>query len=135
MRTDDEILARIEAVSTDDWMGTQIGNLLVRLPFDKAKPYLNPDAVADDWTVQPRDRESLIAEMLNYMPFAWDKANNSRGLSAGRSMDHFMAWTWLAGDDLGDLTSYQFYGKDNLCRICAYYDWDATQWDDGERKN
>ena len=135
MRSDDEIVARIEAVKGNDWMGTQITELIVRLPFERAQPYLKPEAKPEEWEVKPRDRESLLAEMLDYMPFAWDKANNERGLSAGRSMDHFSAWVWLAGDDLGDLTKYSFYGKDNLCRICKQYGWDAGQWDDGRRVN
>ena len=135
MRTDEEILARIEAVKADDWMGTQTSDLIVRLPFEKAQPYLKPEAKAEDWKIAPRDRDALLAEMLGYMPFAWGKANNERGLSAGRSMDHYSAWTWLAGDDLGDLRGYSYYGKDNLCRICKHYGWDASQWDDGVRTN
>ena len=50
-------------------------------------------------------------------------------------MCHYMAWVWLAGDDLGDLTDYQYYGKDNLVKICDHYGWDSSQWDDGERTN
>ena len=135
MRSDEEILARIESVKEDDWLGTQLSDLLIRLPFEKARPYLKPEATPEDWPVKPRDRDSVLAEMLSYMPFAWGKANNGRGLSAGRSMDHYSAWVWLAGDDLGDLTQYEFYGKDNLVRICKHYGWDAGQWDDGVRVN
>ena len=135
MRTDDEILARIEARKEEDFFGFELTDLLLRLPFDKAKPYLNDETKAEDWKVQPRDRESVLKEMHAYMSFAWDKANNCRGLSAGRSMCHYMAWTWLAGDDLGDLTEYEFYGKDNLVKICQHYGWDSSQWDDGERTN
>lgn len=135
MRTDEEILTRIESVKADDWLGTQISDLLVRLPFEKAHPYLKPDMTADEWKVVPRDRDAMLAEMLDYMPFAWDKANNCRGISAGRSMDHYSVWTWLAGDDLGDLRRYNYYGKNNLVRICKHYGWDAGQWDDGERTN
>ena len=135
MRTEEMILARIEAVKSSDWMGTQVSDLVARLPFERAKPYLKPDVTTDEWKQGPRDRESLLAEMLVYMPFAWEKANRGRGLSAERSMDHFSAWVWLAGDDLGNLGEYQFYGKDNLVRICAHYGWDAKQWDDGERVN
>ena len=133
MRTDDEILARIEEVKADDFMGWQTADLIVRLPFEKAKPYLKPKVKAEEWKISPRDRDALLAEMLDYMPFAWEKANEERGLSAGRSMDHYSAWTWLAGDDLGDLREYNHYGKDNLCRICKHYGWDASQWDDGVR--
>ena len=132
MRTNDEILARIEAVKANDWMGTQISDLVVRLPFAKALPYLKPEVKEDDWEVMPRDRETVLAEMLDYMPFAWDKANNERGVSASRSMNHYSAWVWLAGDDLGDLTQYQFYGKDNLRRICKHYGWDVSQWENGQ---
>lgn len=135
MRTDDEILSRIEVVKENDWMGTQIGDLIVRLPFDKARPYLKPEVTEADWKPASRDRDALLAQMLDYMPFAWEKANNERGLSAGRSMDHYSAWVWLAGDDLGDLLEYEFYGKENLRRICQQYGWDADQWDDGRRVN
>lgn len=76
MRTDDEILARIEEVKADDWIGWQTSNLIVRLPFEKAKPYLKPEAKAEEWKISPRDHDALLAEMLDYMPFAWEKANN-----------------------------------------------------------
>jgi hypothetical protein len=129
MRTDDEILARIEAVKNEDWLGVKTIDLLVRLPFEKAKPYLKPETTAEKWKVAPRDRESLLAEMLDYMPFAWEKANEERGISASRSMDHYSVWVWLAGDDLGDLTNYDDYGRYNLRCICKHYRWDASQWE------
>lgn len=135
MRTDQEIIDRIEQRKADDFFGFEITDLIVRLPFDLAKTYLKPDAVESEWTVAPRDRDSLLGEMHKYMDFAWEKANDCRGLSAGRSMSHYMAWTWLAGDDLGDLTDYEYYGKDNLVRICHHYGWDPKQWDDGIRTN
>ena len=135
MRTDQEIIDRINARKEADFFGFELTDLLIRLPFELAKPFLNPDVKGEDWKVQPRDRDSVLKEMLEYMPFAWDKANNCRGLSASRSMCHYMAWVWLAGDDLGDLTDYQYYGKDNLVKICDHYGWDSSQWDDGERTN
>ena len=112
MRTDEEILSRIDAVKGDDWIGTKQSDLVSRLPYEKAKPFLKESVTEADWTPAPRDRESLIAEMLDYMPLVW-----------------------LAGDDLGDLTEYEYYGKDNLVKICNHYGWDSSQWDDGERTN
>ena len=135
MRTDQEIIDRINARKEVDFFGFELTDLLIRLPFELAKPFLNPDFKGEDWKVQPRDRDSVLKEMLEYMPFAWDKASNCRGLSASRSMCHYMAWVWLAGDDLGNLTEYEFYGKDNLVKICQHYGWDSSQWDDGERHN
>lgn len=135
MRTDDEIISRIEALKEADFFGFSTDDLIVRLPFDKAKPYLTDKAMSDNWKIFPRDRDSLVAEMKAYMPFAWDKANNFRGLSAGRSMAHYASWVWLAGDDLGDLEKYDCYGKDNLVAICEHYGFDHAQWDDGVRAN
>ena len=74
-------------------------------------------------------------KMKEYMEFAWEKANEFRGLSAMRSMHHYTAWTWLLGDDFGNLLQYDYYGKDNLIRICEHYGWDHTKWDDGVRSN
>ena len=135
MRTDEEILAKIKELkeSERDFFGFIATNLLIRLPFEKARPFSEYEG--DKWTSAPRDRESILEEMRDYMPFAWDKANNCRGLSAARSLDHYQAWTWLAGDDLGDFSEYEYYGKDHLARICDYYGWDYSKWDDGVRKN
>ncbi len=135
MRTDQEIIERINSVKEGDWLGTQQSDLIACLSFGAARPYLKDGVTEDEWKPLARDRDSVITRMLDYMPFAWDKANNERGLSAGRSMDHYQSWVWLAGDDLGDLTRYQYYGKENLCRICEKYGWDAKQWDNGERNN
>ena len=137
MRTDDEILARIEARKKEDFLGFELPDLLIRLPFEKARPHVSDEITEAGWTTLPRDRESVLKEMHEYMSFAWDMANNCRGISAGRSMCHYMAWVWLVGDEevFGDLTDYQYYGKDNLVKICNHYGWDSSQWDDGERTN
>lgn len=75
--------------------------------------------------------------MIEYMPFAWEKANNCRGLSAGRSLAHYTAWLWLDGDNeiWPTLEDYEYYGKDKLVEICNYLGIDSKQWDDGIRKN
>lgn len=135
MRTDAEIIERIKQRESVDWGGFEFSDLALRLPYEAIKPFLKDDAFEADWEQAPRDRDSLLKEMHDYMDFAWDKANNERGLSAGRSMSHYSAWVWLAGDDLGDLTEYQYYGKDNLVKICQQYGWDHKQWDNGIRNN
>ncbi len=135
MKTPEEIVARIIEVQPNDWLGTQQVDLVGMLPFEHAKQFLKPEIKPEGWKPNEYTRESIVATMLDYMPFAWDKANNCRGISAGRSMEHYSSWVWLAGDDLGDLTEYEHYGKENLIKICELYGWDHTQWDDGERTN
>lgn len=140
-RTDEEILARVETVKGDDWLVTKLGDLTGYLPWDKAKTFYKNGFVAKvdagevEWTPVPRDRDSIIGQIKEYMDFAWDKAKNCRGISAGRSMEHFSTWVWMAGDDLGDLECFDFYGKGNLVRICELYGIDHARWDDGIRVN
>lgn len=134
MRTDQEILERIESVRERDWIGTQTGDLVSRLPFDAAKRFLKEGTTSAEWgEPAPRDPEAVKAEMLSYMPFAWEKANNNRGISASRSLDHMSAWLWLLGHDKAadQILHYDRYGKPWLRAICEAFEWDWRQWDDG----
>ena len=140
MRSAEEIIARLSDPSVQDraFFGTETSDLLSVLTKDEQVAYkqqLLDMGASLGYESQPRDRESLLKTMLGYMPFAWEKANSYRGLSALRSMSHYMAWTWLAGDDFGDLSDYEFYGKDHLVKICNHYGWDSSQWDDNIRLN
>lgn len=135
MRTDKEIIERVNAISHSDFFGFESADLITCLPFNSAKPFLKEGVTEEEWQPDPRDRESVLKRMVDYMPFAWEKANNERGISAGRSMSHYSAWIWLAGDDLGNLNRYNYYGKDNLVKICEFYGWDSSQWDDGIRRH
>lgn len=136
-RTDEEIVARIAKLESSgtDWLGTERSDLIMRLPFNTAKPFLKDDAKEEEWEQLPRDRNSVLKEALEYMPFAWDKANGCRGLSAGRSLNHYSAWAWLVKEDFGDLSDYEFYGKPQLVEICNRFGWDSSKWDDGIRSN
>lgn len=137
MRTDEEIVARAKAIAAHDWMGTQGVDLIQRLPLEKARPLLKDDADIKEWTVLPRDEATVKNEMLNYMPFAWDKANNRRGISASRSLEHMSVWLWLLGHDEAAeaVLEYDHYGKPWLRAICEAFGWDWRQWDDGHWTN
>ena len=133
MRSDEEILARARAMTARDLLGTQQGDLLCRLPFPAVRAFFKNDAPAAEWKIQPRDDDAIKERMHKYMKFAWGKANNRRGLSAGRSMDHMSAWLWLLGhDEAADaVLAYDMYGKGWLRAICEAFGWDWRQWDDG----
>lgn len=135
MRTPEEIVARVKERQPFDPFCFEIGELLAVLPVEQARPWLKEGVTVDQWKPQPRDRESVLARMLDYMPFAWDKANHCRGLSVYRSMSQFTSWVWLAGDDFGNLLNYEYYGKPHLVAICEHYGWDHGQWDNGVRVN
>ncbi len=135
MRTQAEILERIEAVKNDDFFGFQRSDLIDYLDFEHAKPYLKDGVSEAQWA----EREILEPEqaILDYLPFAWEKANDERGLSANRSMEHMKAWLWLAGDD--DVSwideRYEFYGKPHLERISERFGFDWKAHDNGRRVN
>lgn len=134
MRTQDEILTKIKEVKEEDWMGTITNNLIDQLTFENSKPFLNEGATEKQW----EDRsEPVKTKMIDYMEFAWEKANNCRGLSAGRSMDHYYAWLWLDGNDkLAEKTrNYNYYGKPQLVEICDYLGLEHSKWDDNVRSN
>jgi len=134
-RTDDEIISRINVVADRDFFGFEVSDLVVRLEYEKAKQFIPADVIQKDWEVVSREPADVISMMHDYMSFAWEKANDGRGLYARRSLSRYSAWIWLAGDDLGDLLEYEFYGKDKLVLICNHYGWDSSEWDDGVRTN
>lgn len=142
MRTVEQILARIEARKEEDFLGFETAHLVVLLPFKQAKPYLPAGAEEVSWTKVTLDVGEVRREMEAYLSFAWEKANNCRGLSAGRSISHYAAWLWLLDDqekwpdaviDLMD--KYQFYGKAWLARITKYLGFDPAKFDNGAWKN
>lgn len=138
------IAERIRAKQPEDTWGDEIGQYLPYLRYDLARPYLKEGTTQEEWETSrpPHTREALIERMRDYMPFAFDKANNERGISANCSVMHYIAWTWLAGDTefsqrIEDMyaNEYCYYGKLILRAICEHYGWDWKQWDDGDLTN
>lgn len=97
--------------------------LLEFLTYEQAKPLLKPDYDGKDWPKPlPLTREIVVEKMREYMSFAWDKAENHRGISASRSVDKMHAWTWLIGEDNQiNWDNYQNYGCPILKQICEKY--------------
>ena len=134
MRTQDEIVNRIEACKDSDFFGFERAEYLPFLDFEHVKPYLKDGVTTDQWKPEENNRENILSKMLDYMPFAWDKAIGCRGISASRSISHYEAWVWLLGDEKFNV-EYEHYGKDILRAICERYGWNPNQWDDGIRIN
>lgn len=135
MRTAEEIIKRIDERREHDLFGFEWPYYLDGLTFEQAKPYLKEDATGENWKV--KTATEIRQEAIDYMSFAWDKANNCRGISANRSISHYQAWLWMLGEDWADSLwdDYEYYGKPQLVRICEYFGLDQNQWDDGIRTN
>lgn len=131
MRTTSEIIAKIEK-HKGDFFGFVAGDLMTFLPFKDAKPYLSDDVTKKSWKVIRQ--EDALDRLKEYMPFAWEKANNCRGLCASRSLEHMSAWLWMLGEEAAadEVGAYSLYGKPQLAAICEHYDIDWEKLDEGD---
>ncbi|GJD41350.1 hypothetical protein [Methylobacterium bullatum] len=138
-RSDDEVVAKIRSLEDGiaDFFGAVHSDLIETLPFEAASPFLIPEAIADDWSPAGRDDVSVVERIRDYLSFAWDKANDCRGLSAGRSICHMQAWLWLLGEDEAakQIEDYDLYGKPQLRAISEAVGVDWTSLDNGEWTN
>ena len=136
-RTQIEIMNRINEVAEHDFFGAQTGDLISFLDFDHAQGFIKEGTTREQWEAITKAITSPANCIADYMGFAWGKANNRRGLSAGRSIDHMRAWLWLDGkDDLAkQIEDYEYYGKPQLVAVCDEYGIDWRQYDDGEWVN
>lgn len=127
MRTQEEISARYDALKGQFmWFGGEV--LLGYLDYDHAKPFLKPETTAEKWTPCERTRsdDDVLERMRDYMAFAWEKVEDHRGISAGRSVEKMTEWLWLLGDDdlvrfAEDEDNYPQYGAPVLKAICDKY--------------
>ncbi len=140
-RTQDEIVARIKARKPDDFFGFEVSQYMNFLDYDHAREFLKSgttkkEASREEWgEVEGGSPEDIIK---GYLPFAWGKANDCRGISANRSIEHMVAWLWLDGKDWLEKDydeNYQYYGKPQLVRICEEYGVDWRALDDNEWRN
>lgn len=139
MRTQQEILERIKSLQEDEsnLLDFQRQDLVASLDYKNAKPFLKKDSTTTKKEWEKIKLVDFRKKMIDYMDFAWEKANNCRGLSAVRSLEHYISWLWLDGDDELHLTlnEYKHYGKDHLRKICEYLGLNPDDYDDGIRVN
>jgi len=121
MRTQKEIVDKIIKERSNDFFGVITNDLIIYLDFENAKQFLVKEETEQSWNNyrQELTSEHVKKEMLNYLEFAFEKANGHRGISAGRSMDHYFAWIWLLDEEdyFGNVRDYDYYGIKNLNKI------------------
>lgn len=124
MKTQKEILQRIDKIADSDFFGVIRSDLICFLEFENAKPFLDDNVTEKEWAEIYKEPtpENIKAKMKEYLDFAFEKANGQRGLSAQRSMDHYSAWIWLLGEEnyFGNVRQYYNYGLPHLNKIREY---------------
>jgi hypothetical protein len=128
MKTPTEIHNRIESRKGNDILGFEIYEYFNALNFEQMKPYLEEDI--NSWDQIFKTDNDILAYAEDYMPFAFSKAHAERGISANRSIMHYIAWIWLLGDDeftqkIENMyeTNYHDYGISILNTICDHFGW------------
>lgn len=139
-RTQKEIVKRIKERAKQDAFGFEVDEYIPFLEYEYAKEFLKDGISKEEWEQDGIPFKDPVKMIKDYMPFAWKKANDKRGISAWRSLQHMVAWLWLAGEDEflkehNEFQDYEFYGKPQLIAICKKYNIDWKQYDDGVRQN
>jgi len=126
----EEIVERVRAIEAESRLFDFEGETLIRfLPFEFAKPFLIDEATEESFGERPPlTHESVVEAMREYMPHAWEKCEDERGLSAMRSSQRYAGWLWLLCDD--DLSEMEpgWYGFDLLWAVCQKYGIEPTEW-------
>ncbi len=128
-RTIEEIVTRINDRKYHDFLGTQGSDLVGALPYEAAKPFLNDEFIKKHEAGEEKwePTTDFKKEILEYLPFAFGKAWDERGISAERSLYHLKTWIWLDGNDafyekvLPFIENYTDYGLPALRMIAEEY--------------
>ena len=151
-RTPREILERFLSLDgKNDLYSVERSQLLERLPFNMAKPYLEKDSIwfqpggEEKWQ---RNREELLdlavirEGITGFLGYAWMRANRWHHMSAQRLVALFRVLIWfmgpkqdklvaqLEGEDDGFHVSYAYYGKPALVLVSELVGFNWSEADD-----
>jgi len=119
MRTVNEIKERVEQQRKDYIDSVMIQTCGGIHPLQEYVPEFFIEGHQDKAT--PLTRENIIAQMQDYIDFAFEKAENQRGISAERSIWKFKQWLWVLEDDSIPTDNYCDYGIEILKCITEKY--------------
>ncbi len=126
MRSQNQIVERIKDAK-EDFFGFAMGVLIDFVEKDRrAREDWIPDDKEDILPFVEPTKENVLRQMREYLPFAFDKASNERGISASRSVTKFTTWLWLLEDDYlyqyaCNDENYPMYGRPILEKIRDKY--------------
>jgi len=129
LKTQDEIYQRLKKTSSGFMaMDFRPEVLINHLNYDLAKEFLNDEykEKVDKGEIKSEyvsDIKEIVQDFLDYMVFAWGKAEDERGISAGRSLQKLGAWLWLLNREdletiINDDDLYNPYGSPALIEVC-----------------
>ena len=132
MKTVEQVKEKLKEGFKTDPFGFGSSDLIHTLPFEDAKEYLveeflSKEGAKEEWeNNRITTDEHVLMRIRGYIPFAQEKIDDERGLSADRSCQHFIAWFWLIDEEfskkLEDLYNYHYapYGQPVLDAVKEY---------------
>jgi len=130
IRTQEQILVRIEQVSGDDWLGFAVEVLVDALDYEHAKPYLKEGVTAEAWSVR-LNGQTVEDQAKGYLEFAIGKIEDHRGISATRSVSKLTEYAWLLGrDDVVAAMDGAHYPQYGAPKVKAFADGMGWPWPD-----
>lgn len=131
--TQDAIVQTVRDQEDSDMFGFRTSILIGYLDFEHAQRFIKEGFAPVDWSGAYPSPEKVLYDAKQYMGFAWSKALDHRGLSAGRSIDHYWAWGYMLDDaevqDWCEHGEYAMYGAPILTDICRKYGWERLYGD------
>lgn len=130
MKTIEEIL-KYESQALD---GRDIGRLGSFMNLDQLKEVGLAPSNPEEWVPEEYTRENVIKRLESDLAFAFEKALNKRGLSAGMMFSVIKMWMWVL-DEHEDLVNwsddnYAMYGLPLFKAVALRYNLDNPIGDD-----
>lgn len=133
LRSQEEILEKMKKITEEQAsMDFSVEVIVYYLNWENIKPYLKEEYIEKVENGEEQFNfvtsiEECAQDFLDYMNFAWGKAENQRGISASRSIQKLSTWAWLMGredisDVLQDDSLYNPYGAPALIKACNMLD-------------
>jgi len=128
MKTIDQILS----YKSDSIDGRDIGRLSAFIPEERLgecglelKEEFKGKHIAEPFT-----RENVLKHLETDLAFAFEKALNQRGISAGLMHDVICMWNWILEEGLEDFEEYAQYGLPTFKATAVKYGFDNPIGDD-----
>lgn len=140
MQTVEALIERVKKPSS--FLGFDADALYTFVPMPEVLELLTDEGKAryesGEAKPTPLTRENVIEAMREYMErIGWEKVEDHRGISAGRTVEKMEAWIWLL-DDRDTLKAvedapYENYGAPKLAVVCKAYGFPIPEDQDIQR--
>lgn len=123
----DEVKFKYESIKAQDFLGFSAEAYLPFMNWEDAKEYYKEEfrQKVDSGEIKYTNViiEEAAQDFLDYMNFAWDKAQNMRGISASRSIEKLSAMLYCMNradlaEEIQREELYNPYGAPALINIC-----------------